>query len=115
MDKIIIKNLKVYGIIGIYEHERTTPQNILINLTLYTNTRRAAKTDDLADCVNYDALSQKVRTHTENAKRLTVEALAEDIASLCLMEKGVKKVRVCVEKPDALDFVENVGVEIKRP
>lgn len=115
MDKIFIKNLKAHGIIGVYDHERTTPQRILINITLYTNTRRAAKTDDLTDCINYDALSQKVRAHAENAKRLTVEALAGDIANLCLAEKGVKKVCVRVEKPDALDFAENVGVEIKRP
>ena len=28
MDKILIKDLKVTGIIGIYEQERTTPQEI---------------------------------------------------------------------------------------
>ncbi|MBT7071160.1 MAG: dihydroneopterin aldolase [Anaerolineae bacterium] len=115
MDKILIKNLHAHGIIGVYEHERTTPQSMLINITLYTDTHRAAETDDLNDCINYDALSQKVRAHAESAQRLTVEALAGDIADLCLNEKGVEKVRVRVEKPDALDFVDHVGVEIKRP
>lgn len=115
MDKIIISNLHAHGIIGVYDEERITPQNMLINITLYTDTRKAAKSDDLADCVNYDALSQKVRKHAEVARRQTVEALAEDIAGLCLQEKGVRKVRVRVEKPDALDYVDHVGVEIKRP
>jgi len=68
----------------------------------------------LDDCINYDALSQKVRHHAESEQRLTVEALAEDIAKICLEEAKVKKVRVRVEKPEALDFVEKVGVEIKR-
>jgi FolB domain-containing protein len=88
---------------------------MLINITLYTDTRKAAQSDDLADCVDYDALSQKVRHHTETAQRFTVEALAGDIAELCLNEKGIEKVRVRVEKPDALDYVDQVGVEIKRP
>ena len=115
MDKIIISNLHAHGIIGVYEHERTQPQNMLINITLYADTRKAAQSDDLADCINYDALSQKIRQHAETAQRLTVEALADDIAGLCLKEMGVKKVRVRVEKPDALSFVDRVGVEIKRP
>ena len=115
MDKILITNLRARGIIGVYKHERETPQDILINLTLYTDTRRAAETDSLGDCVNYDALSRKVKKHAESARRLTVEALAEDIAKICLEEIGVKETRVCVEKPEAIDFVEKVGVEIKRP
>lgn len=115
MDKILITNLHAHGIIGVYTHERETPQDILINITLTTDTRRAAKTDSLEDCINYDALSQKIRAHAENARRLTVEALAEDIAKLCLEEVGVKKTLVRVEKPEAIDFVEKVGVEIERP
>ena len=115
MDKIIITNLHAHGIIGVYEHERKTPQDILINITLYTDTHSAAQSDSLEDCINYDALSQKIRSHTENAQRLTVEALAEDIAKLCLQEIGVKKTLIRVEKPEAMDFVDKVGVEIERP
>jgi len=115
MDKILITNLRAHGIIGVYDEERVTPQEILINITLYTDTRHAAETDSLENCINYDALSQKIRAHAENARRLTVEALAEDIAKICLAEVGVKKTLVRVEKPEAIDFVENVGVEILRP
>ena len=115
MDKIIITNLRAHGIIGVYDEERIVPQDILINITLYTDTRRAAETDSLDDCINYDALSQKVRAHAETAQRLTVEALTEDIAEICLEEAGVEKTLVRVEKPEAIDFVEKVGVEIERP
>ncbi len=114
MDKILITNLRAHGIIGVYDKERVTPQAILINITLYTDTRSAAKSDSLNDCINYDALSQKIKKHAERAKRLTVEALAEDISKICLKEEGVKKAKIRVEKPEAIDFVERVGVEIKR-
>jgi len=115
MDKILIKNLHAHGIIGVYDAERVTPQAILINVTLYTDTRNAAQSDALSDCINYDALSQKIRAHAESVARQTVEALAEDIAAICLAEAGAEKVIVRVEKPEAIIFVDSVGVEIERP
>jgi FolB domain-containing protein len=114
MDKIIIKNLLARGIIGVNDWERTRAQNILINVTLFTDTRRAGETDSLGDCVNYSTMSKKMLAHAENINRLTVEALANDLARLCLQEEGVQRVIVRVEKPGAVRFAESVGVEIER-
>ena len=74
MDKVFIKDLVARGIIGVNEWEREGPQEMLINITAFTDTRRAAQTDDLADCVDYSALAQKVQAHAETAARFTVEA-----------------------------------------
>lgn len=114
MDKIFIRDLRICGILGVYEHERHTPQDILVNITLFTDTHRAAKTDDLADCVDYDALAQSIRAMAESARRFTVEALAEDIADLCLNRPRVRKVTVRVEKPGAIREASSAGVEIER-
>ena len=114
MDKVIIKNLLARGIIGINDWERKRAHNILINLTLFTDTRRAAQTDNIADCVNYSTMSKKVLAHAETANRETVEALANDLAILCLEDPGVARVIVRVEKPGAVRFAESVGVEIER-
>ncbi|MDH5507734.1 MAG: dihydroneopterin aldolase [Anaerolineae bacterium] len=114
MDQVIIKDLLVRGIIGINDWERTNPQDILINVVMYADLHNAGKSDDINDCVNYRTVSKKVIAHAESAARLTVEALAADIASLCLEEDGVEKVRVRVEKPGAVRFAKSVGVEIER-
>ena len=114
MDKVIIKNLLARGIIGIHDWERKRAQNILINLTLFTDTQRAAKTDKIEDCVNYSTMSKKILLHAETANRETVEALANDLAKICFEDKGVQKVIVRVEKPGAVRFAESVGVEIER-
>lgn len=114
MDKIIIKNLLARGIIGVNDWERNRPQNILINITIFTDTRRAAQTDDLEDCINYSTMSKKVLAHAETVNRLTVEALANDLAKICLAEMNVQKVVVRVEKPGAVRFAESVGVEVER-
>ena len=114
MDKVIIKDLLVRGVIGINDWEREITQNILINIVATTDTRRAAGTDNIEDCVNYRTLSKKVQAHAETAARLTVEALANDLARICLEEKNVKSVLVRVEKPGAVRFADSVGVEIER-
>ncbi len=114
MDKVIIKDLVARGILGINDWERENPQEILINITVFTDTRRAAETDNIEDCVNYRTLAKKAQAHAEAAKRLTVEALANDLAKICLQEKGVQKVIVRVEKPGAVRFAESVGVEVER-
>jgi FolB domain-containing protein len=114
MDKTFIKDLVARGIIGINDWEREKPQEILINITVFSDTRQAAESDDLVDCVDYRALTKEVQAHAETAARFTVEALANDLAAICLEQKGVEKAIVRVEKPGAVRFAASVGVEVKR-
>lgn len=114
MDKVLIKDLRATGIIGIHAHERVVPQEILINISLFTDTRRAAETDDIHDCVNYQTIAENVKVHAETSKRLTVEALAEDLAQICLKTPGVQGVRIRVEKTQIIAYTGSVGVEIER-
>ena len=114
MDKIMIKNLVARGIIGLNDWEREKPQEILINIIVYTDISKAAETDDITHSVNYRTIAKKAQQHAETAARVSVEALAEDLARLCLEEPNAKKVLVRVEKPGAVRFAESVGVEIER-
>ncbi len=114
MDQILITDLVARGVIGITEQERARPQDICINIALFTDTHRAAQTDSIEDCVNYSSVAKMVLAHAEKAARHTVEALAADLARLCLELPGVERVRVRVEKPGAVRFTRSVGVEIER-
>ena len=114
MDKVIIKDLVARGIIGVNDWEREKQQEIIINIIAYADTRKAAISDRLVDCVDYRALSRKAREHAESAARHTVEALANDLADLCLQDPAIEKVVVRVEKPGAVRFTASVGVEIER-
>jgi FolB domain-containing protein len=114
MDKIFISDLLIRGVIGISERERESPQDILVNIEIFADIAKAAKSDNVEDSVNYRTVTKKVLAHTETIKRYTVEALAEDIAGLCLEDKKIKSVVVRVEKPGAVRFSRSVGVEIER-
>jgi FolB domain-containing protein len=114
MDKVIIKNILARGIIGIREWEREKPQDILINIELYTDAYEQSDADDIAECIDYSEVTKKVIQHAETAQRFTVEALAEDIARICLEDPRVLKTTVRVEKPGAVRFTQSVGIEIER-
>jgi FolB domain-containing protein len=114
MDKILIQNLRVQGILGVNDWERTTLREIVVNVTMFTDTYRAAQSDDIADCVNYSSVAKEILALVESAQRFTIEALGEDIARVCLSKSGIQKVMVRVEKPGAVKGAESVGVEIER-
>ena len=114
MDRIFIKDLLLRGIIGINDWEREVKQDILINVSLFADLSTAGSSDAIEDSVNYRTITKKIIRHVEQSERFTVEALAQDIAAICLQEHGVLKARVQVEKPGALRFARSVGVEIER-
>ncbi len=114
MDKTIIKDLLIRGVIGISESERSQRQDILVNLTLFGDARTAGHSDFINDCINYRTVAKKIIAFVERSARFTVEALCADIARICLEEPGVDGALVRVEKPGAVRFAKSVGVEIER-
>lgn len=114
MDKIIIRDLLLRGIIGINPEERVNQQDILINLVIYADIRPAAASDDIADAVNYKSITKRIIRHVEESSDFLVEKLVTDIARIIITEFGVERVQVRLEKPGALRFAESVGIEIER-
>lgn len=113
-DEIQIRDLLLRTIIGINEEERRNRQDVLINITLYADTRTAGKSDDIADAVNYRTITKKVIELVEGSRFLLVEKLAAEITAICLEDPRVMRTRVSVEKPGALRFARSVGVTIER-
>ncbi|MEO5333559.1 MAG: dihydroneopterin aldolase [Magnetococcus sp. YQC-5] len=113
-DRIVIHDLSLRCVIGVQEWERHATQDVLINLTLFTDTTLPGQTDCIDDAVDYKTLTKKIIASTEHSTFFLVEALAEHIARLCLEHPRVHKVQVAVEKPGALRFARSVGVNIQR-
>lgn len=114
MDKIIIKNLRLRGIIGINPDERLNEQDILINMVLYTNIRAAGDSDRIVDAVNYKTITKRVIRHVEESRDFLVEKLVSDIARVIVTEFPIERAVVRVEKPGALRHTDSVGIEIER-
>ena len=113
-DRIEISDLILRAIIGVNDWERVERQDVLLNITLFGDLRAAGASDEIKDTINYRTVTKEIIKHVESSERFTVEALAADVARICLQESGVKRARIRVEKPGALRFARSVGVEIER-
>ncbi len=113
-DCVYIEELLVRTIIGINDWERRERQDVLISICMFTDTRAAGESDDIADALNYRSVAKRVIHLAETSHFYLVERLAEAIARVCIEEFGVPRVRVRVEKPGAVRFARTVGVTIER-
>jgi FolB domain-containing protein len=114
VDRILIKALMVRCIIGVNPEERLEKQDVVINIALSADARKAGKTDRFQDAVDYRSIKKEVYAMAEESQYHLVEALAERVAQICLSHEGVEQAVVTVEKPAALRFARSVAVEVAR-
>jgi dihydroneopterin aldolase len=116
LDRVALRGLRGYGRHGVLPSERANGQPFLIDVELGLDTRRAAKSDDLTDTVDYAGLADRVVALVEGEPVNLIETLAERIAEMCLEPAGVEQVQVTVHKPEAPVTVafEDVSVTIMR-
>ncbi len=114
LDCIEIEDLLLRCIIGINDVERKDKQDVVINVALWADLRKAAAADDVDATVNYRTITKQIIEHVEGSSYFLVETLAGQIADICLRDPRVRRVQVKVDKPGALRFARSVGVRLVR-
>jgi len=114
MDRIFIRDLALRCIIGIFPEERREKQDIVINVAMGCDLRKAGRSDDLNDTVDYKAVKKAILKLVEGSNFLLIESLAEHIADIALGDHKVQQVVVMIDKPGALRFAKSSAVEITR-
>ena len=113
-DQIHIADLLLRTIIGINEEEREKKQDVLINITMGVDLKAAGHSDQIADAVNYRTITKEIIDLVENSQFQLVEAMADEVARICLKDERVACAEVRIEKPGALRFARSVGVSVVR-
>ena len=114
MDKVFIEGLEIDALIGIYDWERRIRQTLVFDLEMGFDNRRPAATDDIADTLNYKAVSRRLQEYVGGSDFGLVETLAERCAEIILSEFNVSQVRLKLSKPGAVRGARAVGVIIER-
>ena len=107
MDQIQIRGLRVYAYHGVKESEKEKGQPFELDITLWTDIRRAGATDRLEDTINYSRVARRVLSLMQEQKDDLIERVAARVA---------EGMTVCLKKPRApiaADFA-YVAVEITR-
>lgn len=116
-DFIKITNLKVFAHHGVFPEETRDGQDFYVNAKLFLDCRKAGKTDNLSDSLNYGEVSHFITDFLQDHTYKLIESVAEQLAEAMLLSMPVLKgVEVELCKPHApigLPF-ENVSVTMKR-
>jgi len=107
---IRIKNLTLKTIVGVNSWERQEAQEVVINIEIEFDGRKAAASDSLDDAVDYRKLKKRILDDVESSKCLLLESLAQRILNLVLTDGRVLRAVVEVDKPKALRFADSVSV-----
>ncbi len=111
--QITIKRLRTKTIIGTKSSERKRKQPIIVDLVIWYDAQRAARSDKLAEALNYQELADHIKKEIEASRFYLLEKLADDVLKIVMQYKPVKKARVHIEKPDALPYAKSVSLEIE--
>ncbi len=114
MDKVFIEALEIETLIGIYDWERRIRQPLQFDIEMAFDNRRPAATDDIADTLDYKAVSKRLIEYVSQSSFGLVETLAERCAGIILDEFAVSHVRLKLSKPGAVRGARAVGVMIER-
>lgn len=114
MDRVFIEDLRIQTVIGVFDWEREITQTIGLDLQMAFDIGRAAKSDNIADTLDYKSVSKRLIQFVESSEFQLVEALAEHCAQIVLDEFPVNWLRLKLSKPGAVRGSSAVGVIIER-
>lgn len=100
-DRIDLTGIEVFARHGVYPSEKERAQVFKVDVSLFLDLSRAGRTDDLADTVDYGALSSEIREVVGGESHQLIETVAESVARTVLAHDRVDRVVVTIHKPDA--------------
>ena len=115
-DRIVLTGFRVRGHHGVFEHEKRDGQEFLVDVTVWIDLDTAARTDQLADTLDYGALATRVAEIVGGKPRDLIEGVAAEVAEDVMADERVHAVEVTIHKPSApipLTF-DDVAVTIRR-
>jgi dihydroneopterin aldolase len=113
MSHIFIVDLEVFYRVGVPDAERAKPQRLLLTVEMESDFSKAARSDRIADTIDYFAVSQRLLKFGEGRSWKLIEKLAADIADLVLSEFKPQSVKVEVRK-FAIPKARHVAVSLTR-
>lgn len=117
MDKILIRDLKIYAYHGVNEEEKINGQNFVIDIDAFVDITVPCESDNVDDTVSYaKIIKETVKIFTAQKDDLLERAVQRIARGLFERFDKIEALRILLKKPEApikADFG-YVGVEIFR-
>ena len=117
MDKILVRNLKIFAYHGVNPEEKENGQNFVLDIDAFVDISVPCVTDNVEDTVSYaKIIIETVKIFTCQKDDLLERAAQRVADGLFASFDKIQSLRILLKKPEApikADF-EYVGVEIHR-
>jgi len=113
MDRLLISQIEFHGHCGITVAEREVGQRLAVDLELACDLTSAARSDQLADTIDYHHLAEAVAALGRTTRVALLETLATRIAECVLKDRRVTSVRIRLTKQPPGEAIRG-GVTVER-
>ena len=107
--RVFVRGLRLEIEIGVHRHEHGRVQPVVVDVDIDIP---AEPVERLADTVNYEAVVERAAAIAAEGHIMLVETFADRLGAALFDDPRVRRVRVRVEKPEALPLAAGAGVEV---
>ena len=100
-DTIKITGIKTFGYHGVFEHEKDSGQEFIVDIEYKYETKDAISNDEIDNAIDYGAVILKVKSIVESGSKNLIETVANQIAYALLINFQINWVKVTLHKPHA--------------
>lgn len=100
-DIIKITGIKTFGFHGVFENEKKSGQDFLVDIEYKYETKNAIESDEIEQAIDYGAVISKVKSIMETGSKNLIETVADQIAFELLDKFNINWVKVILHKPHA--------------
>ena len=112
--KIIITDFLLNIFIGYRSHEKINKQNVKFNIELDHVNPKHLNDKDIKSIFNYEKITKIIKNLTKSKHYNFLESLADDIFNELFKDKRINKIRLKIEKLDAIKGTVSVGIEVTK-
>ena len=112
--KVIIKDLLLNFVIGYYSAEKAKKQNVKFNIELNYTDQKNLNDKDIKSIVDYGRIIKVIKNMTKNKHYNFLESLADDLFDELFEDERIDKIKLKIEKLDAIREAASVGIEITK-
>ena len=112
--KIIITDFLLNIFIGYHSYEKINKQNVKFNIEIDHVNPKHLNDEDINSIFNYEKITKIIKNLTKNKHDNFLESLADDIFNELFKDKRINKIRLKIEKLDAIKGTASVGIEITK-
>ena len=112
--KIIITDFLLNIFIGYRGYEKINKQNVKFNIELDHVNPKHLNDKDIKSIFNYEKITKIIKNLTKSKHYNFLESLADDIFNELFKDKRINKIRLKIEKLDAIKGTVSVGIEITK-